>query len=86
MEHNQAQILFLRDLAILEDLEREMIAILHLDPPQLEVLRRPSAGQMILPIDQKDTTYIQKYACDPCCFLHWRSFPSAHAKMYSAGF
>src|ERR1017187_6534268 len=41
---------------------------------------------MIPSIGQKDTTYIQKYARDPCCFLHWLSFPSAHSERYSARF
>jgi len=70
VEHNQAQILFQRDLALLEDLERVEITIFHLGPLQFEVLRRSSAGQMVPSVGKKDATYIQKCACDSSCFLH----------------
>jgi hypothetical protein len=74
VEDNQAQILFKRDLALLEDLEREAMAFLHVCPLQFEALRRPSARQVIPPIGQEDVADIQKYACDASCRLHQLSF------------
>jgi len=70
VKHNQTQILFQRDLALLEDLECEVVTSLHLGPLQSKVLCSTFTGQMIPPIGKKNATYIQKYTSDFRCFLH----------------
>ncbi len=50
--------------------EDKAVPILHLSPLQIEVPRRPSAGNVIPPVGEQDTADVQKQTGDCRGFLH----------------
>ena len=58
------------DFILLLDFKIQLMALLHLDPVQFEVLRRPPARMMIPAIGEQDAADVHKQGGDRDAFFH----------------